>query len=75
MSKDTIRISFNSAEDRDNFAKGYDSPWNENYNGRSVNTRDNYDTYEATIERSGVADFTRLGQDVQMTGGKIDMTE
>lgn len=75
MSKDTIRISFNSAEERDHFANGYNSPWNENYNGPYVETRDNFGTYEATIERNGVTDFIRLGQDVQMTGGTIDLSE
>ena len=71
MDKDYVKITHANEDDYNTFRRSIDAYENPTYDWqRRVESSSNRDGGADTIlERSGIRDFERLGEDVKLTGG------
>lgn len=70
---ETIKVEFDSPEKMQSFQEYKDKsdPYNYNYGSVKDYGESRYSSNIGTLNRDEVKDFSRLGEDIDMHGGKI----
>lgn len=75
MDKDYVKVTHANEDDYETFRKSIDSYDNPTYDWQGrVESSSNYDgSVETLLERDSIKDFGRLGEDVKLTGGDLEI--